>query len=52
MVFFIGTNHDCFQEYKYPDGSIVINPWRMPIKYKGNFKHIRVGDNSKAKEMI
>jgi UDPglucose 6-dehydrogenase len=26
-VFFIGTNHDKFKNYKFPEGSVVIDPW-------------------------
>ena len=28
-IFFIGTNHDAFLDYKFPSGSVVIDPWRM-----------------------
>ena len=26
-VFFVGTNHDKFKSYKFPSGSVVIDPW-------------------------
>ena len=28
-IFFIGTNHDAFLDYKFPSGSVVIDPWGM-----------------------
>ena len=28
-VFFIGTNHDKFLDYEFPEGSVVIDPWGM-----------------------
>jgi|TARA_R110002020_G_scaffold221133_1_gene429141 UDPglucose 6-dehydrogenase len=43
-VFFIGTNHDAFLDYKFPEGSVVIDPWRMMNEQAG-VKLIRVGDN-------
>ena len=43
-VFFIGTNHDVFLNYKFPEGSIVIDPWRVMTEQQG-VKLIRVGDN-------
>jgi len=44
-VFFIGTNHDKFLEYNFPDGSIVIDPWRMMPEQEG-VELISVGDTS------
>ena len=44
-IFFIGTNHDLFMDYKFPKGSIVIDPWRF-IKSQGKVKLISVGDST------
>jgi UDPglucose 6-dehydrogenase len=43
-IFFIGTNHDLFLEYNFPEGSIVIDPWRF-IKKQEGIKLISVGDS-------
>jgi len=40
--YFIGTNHDKFLNYKFPEGSIVLDPWGM-IKDQENVKVIRIG---------
>lgn len=34
-VFFIGTKHPQFAQYKFPAGSVVIDPWRFIPKRKG-----------------
>ena len=44
-VFFIGTNHDKFLDYKFPKGSIVIDPWRMMSKQDG-VELISIGNSS------
>jgi len=44
-IFFIGTNHDLFMDYKFPRGSIVIDPWRF-IKSQDKVKLISVGDST------
>ncbi len=43
-VFFIGTNHDLFLDYKFPAGSVVIDPWRY-IQEDPNVKLISVGES-------
>jgi UDPglucose 6-dehydrogenase len=43
-LFFIGTNHSVFKEYKFPEGSVVIDPWRY-IEPSDNIKLIKVGDS-------
>jgi len=43
-VFFIGTNHDTFLQYKFPEGSIVIDPWRMIVSQE-NVSLISIGGN-------
>jgi UDPglucose 6-dehydrogenase len=43
-LFFIGTNHDKFLEYKFPKGSIVVDPWRY-ISEQEDVKLIRVGNS-------
>jgi len=45
-LFFIGTNHDIFAEYKFPVGSVVIDPWRY-IKNQEGVDLISVGDSTK-----
>lgn len=47
-VFFIGTNHDKFLDYKFPEGSVVIDPWRMMPKQEG-VELISVGDTTEKK---
>lgn len=44
-LYFIGTNHDLFLDYKFPEGSIVIDPWRY-IKEQKNVKLIKIGDST------
>ena len=45
-VFLIGTKHNIFKEFNFPEGSVVIDPWRyIPDNDKINL--IRVGDRSK-----
>lgn len=34
-LYFIGTNHDVFKEYKFPKGSVVIDPWRYLTEQDG-----------------
>lgn len=36
-LFFISTRHDCWQTFNYPEGSIVIDPWR----YLPSLKSVR-----------
>lgn len=43
-VFFISTKHGEFTEYKYPDGSIIIDPWRYIPDMDGISVH-RLGEN-------
>ena len=45
-VFFIGTNHDKFLDYKFPEGSVVIDPWRMMSEQDG-IELISVGDTAR-----
>ena len=44
-IYFLGTNHDCFQDYKFPDGSVVLNVWRMPLNHCGNYKNVKIGNS-------
>tara|TARA_X000001036_G_scaffold341623_1_gene321051 strand:+ start:1298 stop:2542 length:1245 start_codon:yes stop_codon:yes gene_type:complete len=41
-IFFVATNHDVFKDYKFPDGSVVIDPWRM-IEKQTNVELISIG---------
>jgi len=43
-IYFIGTNHDKFLNYKFPKGSIVIDPWRMMSEQEG-VTHIKIGES-------
>jgi UDPglucose 6-dehydrogenase len=47
-IFFIGTNHDKFLDYKFPEGSVVIDPWRM-MKEQDGVEYIYVGDSTRKK---
>lgn len=42
-LFFIGTSHDLFLDYRFPKGSIVIDPWRF-LKEQDGVKLISVGN--------
>ena len=44
-VFFIGVNHDVFNDYVFPKGSVVIDPWRVIGKQLG-VKLVSVGTNN------
>lgn len=44
-VFFIGTKHPDFIKFKYPNNSIIIDPFRYIYNVK-NSKIIRIGDNT------
>ena len=43
-VYFIGTQHEIFEQFEFPNGSIVIDPFRM-INKKEGLKVIRIGDS-------
>ena len=43
-LFFIGTKHEVFNEFPFPKGSTVIDPWRY-IGNKEGVKIIRVGNS-------
>jgi UDPglucose 6-dehydrogenase len=43
-LFFIGTHHKVFTEYKFPVGSIVVDPWRM-IEDQPGVVVIRIGES-------
>jgi len=43
-VFLIGTKHSHFKNFNFPDGSVVIDPWRY-VETKSTVKLIRVGDS-------
>lgn len=47
-IFFIGTNHDLFLDYKFPEGSIVIDPWRF-INDQEGIELIKIGNSSYEK---
>ena len=47
-VFFIGTNHDLFLDYSFPQGSVVIDPWRI-IKKQEGVHLISIGRSAQAR---
>lgn len=44
-VYFIATEHDVFKDYDFPEGSVVIDPFRF-IEPKQHFKLIKIGDST------
>jgi UDPglucose 6-dehydrogenase len=42
-LFFIGTHHAVFADYKFPKGSVVIDPWRM-VPDQDGVRVLRVGE--------
>lgn len=42
-VYFIGTKHEDFKTYKFPSGSIVIDPWRYIPKSQPDIKYVYIG---------
>jgi UDPglucose 6-dehydrogenase len=44
-IYFIATKHEIFENYKFPNGSVVIDPFRYIIN-KDNIKYIPIGKNS------
>ena len=45
-VYFIGTQHEIFERFNFPKGSIIIDPFRMINKNLDGVKVIRIGDNN------
>ena len=45
-VYFIGTQHDVFEQFEFPKGSVVIDPFRMINKDQKDLKVIRIGDSN------
>ena len=44
-IFLIGTKHPDFINFDFPEGSVIIDPWRyMPDK--SGIKTIRLGENN------
>lgn len=43
-VYFLGTQHEVFEQFNFPEGSVVIDPFRMISKNKKGLKIIRIGD--------
>ena len=44
-VYFIGTQHEVFERFNFPKGSIILDPFRMINKDLNDVKVIRIGDN-------
>ncbi len=44
-VYFIGSKHEKFKNYKFPKGSTVIDPWRYLKITSNEIKYIGVGSN-------
>ena len=45
-VHFIGTQHEIFERFNFPKGSIIIDPFRIINKDLNDVKVIRIGDNN------
>lgn len=45
-VYFIGTQHEIFERFNFPKGSIIIDPFRIINKDLNEVKVIRIGDNN------
>ncbi len=43
-IYFIGTNHDLFKDYNFPNNSVVIDPWRYIVLNNENIKLISIGN--------
>jgi UDPglucose 6-dehydrogenase len=43
-IYFIGTKHELFRKFKFPNGSTIIDPFRM-INENTKIKLIKIGDN-------
>lgn len=43
-VYFVGTKHPEFVEFAYPEGSVVLDPWRY-IPNRSNVTVLRIGEN-------
>jgi len=50
-IFFIGVNHDEFINFKFPKGSVVIDPWRFISEQEG-VKLIKVGIGEKVSDVL
>lgn len=44
-LYFIGTKHEKFVDFKFPEGSVVLDPFRFINKNLKGVKIIRIGDN-------
>lgn len=44
-TYFIGTKHEIFRNYSFPDGSIVIDPFRYIINKNKSVRLISIGNN-------
>tara|TARA_B100001123_G_scaffold439056_1_gene575106 strand:+ start:719 stop:1960 length:1242 start_codon:yes stop_codon:yes gene_type:complete len=44
-TYFIGTKHDDFENFNFPDGSVVIDPFRFITKKNPKVKYISLGNN-------
>ncbi len=47
-LYFLGTKHSVFENFKFPKGSVVIDPFRIIKKNFLNVKVIRLGDLDKS----
>lgn len=50
-VFLIGTKHPCFETFEFPEGSVVIDPWRY-ISGRDGITVIPVGGTSAAQNIL
>lgn len=49
-VYFIGTKHEVFKNFKFPNGSIVLDPWRYldHLKENEHIEYIPIGGGASA----
>ena len=44
-TYFIGTKHEKFKDFIFPDGSVVLDPFRYIVKKQENIRLISIGNN-------
>ena len=45
-LYFIGTKHEVFEKFIFPEGSVVLDPFRIINKNLKGVKIIRIGENN------
>ena len=44
-TYFIGTKHETFKDFNFPEGSIILDPFRYVVNKNNNVKLISIGNN-------